>query len=120
MLTADLLRTYGERWKLLVVGDAAMHPSELQSTRGNIDPRAETETTGLAWLQRIERHFDRAAWLNPDRPPEWAMSSTCRHISGIFPMYPLSVDGIETAVKSLVGARQEPVRPVMAPNSSRL
>jgi uncharacterized protein with von Willebrand factor type A (vWA) domain len=120
IMTADLLRTYGERWKLLVVGDAAMHPSELQSSRGNINPREETETSGMAWLQRIERHFGRSAWLNPDRPPEWAMSSTCRSISTIFPMYHLSVDGIEAAVKSLVGARQEPIRPVMAPGSSRL
>lgn len=118
--TADLLRTYGERWKLLIVGDGAMHPSELHSARGNIDPRAETETSGLVWLQRLERHFDRSAWLNPDRPPEWAMSSTCRSISGIFPMYPLSIDGIEAAVKSLVGARAPAIRPVLAPGASAL
>jgi len=111
VMTADLLRTYGERWKLLVVGDASMHPSELESPRGNIDPRAETETTGLAWLQRLERHFDRSVWLNPDTPAEWVMSSTCRTISGLFPMYPLSINGIEEAVRSLVGARAAPARP---------
>lgn len=120
IMTADLLRTYGERWKVLVVGDGAMHPSELQSRRGNINPREESETSGLAWLQRIEGHFNRSAWLNPDHPSEWAMSSTCRSISALFPMYHLSVDGIEAAVKSLVGARPEPIRPVVAPGSSRL
>ena len=93
LLTSDLLRTYGERWKLLVVGDASMHPSELSSAWGNIDPRNETETSGLAWLQRLDRHFDRAAWLNPDRPQQWALSSTCRSISSIFPMFSLSIDG---------------------------
>lgn len=118
--TADLLRTYGERWKLMIVGDAAMHPSELESPRGNIDPRAETGTTGLEWLKRLEGHFERSVWLNPDRPAEWAMASTCRRISGLFPMFPLSVDGIEQGVKSLVGARAAGVRPVLAPGASAL
>jgi uncharacterized protein with von Willebrand factor type A (vWA) domain len=118
--TADLLRTYGERWKLMIVGDAAMHPTELGSPRGNIDPRAETETSGIAWLRRLESHFQRSVWLNPDRPVEWAMSSTCRQISALFPMFPLSVEGIEQGVKSLVGARAAPVRPVLAPGASTL
>ena len=51
MLTADLLRTYGERWKLMIVGDAAMHPSELTSARGNINPRMESNTTGMWYLK---------------------------------------------------------------------
>jgi hypothetical protein len=118
--TADLLRTYGERWKLLIVGDAAMHPSELTSARGNIDPRAETSSTGLSWLTRLQRHFDRSVWLNPDPRTSWATSSTCRTISGLFPMYPLSIDGIEAAVKGLVGARPATVRPILAPGSASL
>lgn len=120
MMTADLLRTYGERWKLMVVGDAAMHPSELNSARGNINFRNETETSGVSWLDRLQRHFDRSVWLNPDRPVEWAMSSTCRQISGMFPMYHLSVNGLEDGVKGLVGARPATIRPIMAPGSSRL
>ena len=120
IMTADMLRTYGERWKLLVVGDGAMHPSELNSARGNINHRMETETSGAAWLDRIVRHFDRSVWLNPDRPVEWAMSSTCRQISHMFPMHQLSVEGIEEGVKGLIGARPTMARPVMAPGSSRL
>lgn len=118
--TTDLLRTYGERWKLMIVGDAAMHPSELTSARGNIDPRRETETSGLVWLDRLERHFERSVWLNPDDEPQWAMSATCRTISTLFPMYALTVDGIEQAVKALVGARPESARPVLAPGSAGL
>jgi uncharacterized protein with von Willebrand factor type A (vWA) domain len=120
MMTGDLLRTYGERWKLMVVGDAAMHPSELTSARGNINARMETQTSGLSWLNRLEQHFDRGVWLNPDKPQEWAMSATCRTISSVFPMYHLSVDGLEQGVKALVGARAATVRPVMAPGSSSL
>ena len=120
IMTADLLRTYGERWKLMVVGDAAMHPTELNSARGNINPRMETETSGAAWLDRLSRHFDRSIWLNPDRAVEWAMSSTCRQVSSMFPMFPLTVQGIEEGVKGLVGAREAPVRPVLAPGASAL
>jgi uncharacterized protein with von Willebrand factor type A (vWA) domain len=120
IMTADLLRTYGERWKLLIVGDGAMHPSELNSSRGNINPRMETDTSGLAWLDRLSRHFDRSVWVNPDRPPEWAMSATCRTISSVFPMFHLSVQGLEEGVKGLVGARAATVRPVMAPGAGRL
>ena len=120
IMTADLLRTYGERWKLMVVGDAAMHPSELNSARGNINFRNETETSGASWLDRLERHFDRSVWLNPDRPVEWAMSSTCRQISTLFPMFHLSVNGLEEGVKGLVGARPAVKRPILAPGTARL
>jgi uncharacterized protein with von Willebrand factor type A (vWA) domain len=120
IMTADLLRIYGERWKLMIVGDGAMHPSELNSSRGNINPRMETETSGLAWLDRLQRHFDRSVWLNPDRPAEWAMSATCRTISSLFPMSHLSVQGLEEGVKGLVGARAPTVRPVLAPGASSL
>ncbi len=118
--TTDLLRTYGERWKLMIVGDAAMHPSELTSSRGNINPRLETETSGLVWLDRLERHFERSVWLNPDDVQQWAMSGTCRTISALFPMFPLTVDGLEQGVKALVGARPETARALLAPGSAGL
>ena len=118
MPTSDLLRTYSERWKLVVVGDGSMHPSELTSPRGNINPRFETETTGLVWLDRLQRHFTRSAWLNPEMPDPWAMAGTVRTIAGLFPMYALTIDGIEQAVKSLVGARAETAKAVLAAGSA--
>lgn len=114
MPTADLLRTYGERWKLMIVGDASMHPSELTAPRGNINPRMETEGSGLLWLGRLERHFDRSVWLNPEMPEPWLMAGTVRTIASLFPMYPLTIDGLEQAVKSLVGARAETAKAVLA------
>lgn len=114
LLTADLMRTYGERWKLMIVGDASMHPSELTAPRGNINPRMETEGSGLLWLDRLERHFGRAVWLNPEMPEPWMMAGTVRTIASLFPMYPLTIDGLEQAVKSLVGARAETAQAVLA------
>lgn len=106
--TGDLLRTLDERWRVLIVGDGAMHPAELMNPRGNINPRYESETRGVDWLIRIEKHFDRVVWLNPDAPKIWDHSQTCRIIQRFFPMFQLSVDGIEAAVRALVGSRSGP------------
>ena len=102
--TADVLRRLDSRWKVVVVGDAAMHPAELLESYGSIDPRRVAPTAGLTWLQRIAQHFDRSVWVNPEGPAYWE-ADTCRLIRRIFPMYHLSVDGLGAAVKALVGAR---------------
>ncbi len=104
--TGDLLRRLDERWKVMIVGDASMHPSELLSPRGNINPRLESKTPGIEWLKRIDQHFLRTVWVNPDPQKIWQSTRTARIISEMFPMYPLSVDGIADAVKGLIGARQ--------------
>ena len=103
--TGDILRRLDERWKVMIVGDAAMHPAELMNPRGNINPRFESETSGIDWLMRIQEHFQRTVWLNPDPPSDWEYTRTTKVIKDIFPMYALSLDGIQDAVTSLIGAR---------------
>ncbi|MFN8544917.1 MAG: VWA domain-containing protein [Candidatus Binatia bacterium] len=103
--TADLLRRLDARWKVVVVGDAAMHPSELLERFGGIDPRVTTPTPGVVWLHRIATHFDRTAWLNPEPSDTWDDAHTTRVIRKLFPMFHLSVDGLTAAVQALVGAR---------------
>ncbi len=103
--TGDLLRRFDDRWKVMIVGDAAMHPAELMSARGNINPRHESDTRGVDWLWRIREHFQRAVWLNPDPPKDWEYTRTTRVIKSIFPMFPLSLDGIQDAVTTLIGSR---------------
>jgi uncharacterized protein with von Willebrand factor type A (vWA) domain len=104
--TGDVLRQLDERWKVVFVGDAAMHPHELMSPFGNIDPRREAETAGLTWLQRIADHFDRSVWLNPDPEKSWPHTRTTKVVGSVFPMFHLSVDGLEKAVAALIGARK--------------
>jgi len=103
--TAELLRRLDERWKLLIVGDAAMHPAELLEPYGSSDPRRTTPTPSIAWLHRLKGHFGRAAWLNPDGEELWAHSYTARLVQRLFPMYHLSVEGVAQAAQVLVGAR---------------
>lgn len=103
--TGDLLRRLNENWKVLIVGDAAMHPAELLEPYGNIDPRRTSETRGIDWLHRIDDHFHRVVWLNPELPQMWDEYGTVKVIQNIFPMYHLSTDGISDAVQALIGAR---------------
>jgi uncharacterized protein with von Willebrand factor type A (vWA) domain len=103
--TADILRRLDERWKVVMVGDGMMNPAELLQPYGNIDPRRHSKTPGITWLRRIVDHFDRAVWVNPEPPTEWEHVQTTRVIQRLFPMFPLTVDGITEAVQALVGAR---------------
>jgi hypothetical protein len=43
--------------------------------------------------------------LNPDPASDWEYTRTTRVIGEIFPMFSLSLDGIQDAVTSLVGAK---------------
>lgn len=104
--TRDVLRRRNEHWKLLVVGDAAMHPAELLEAYGNIDPRRGAPTAGIGWLRELSQHFERSVWVNPDPPEAWDGSRTAQVIQRLFPMFPLTVDGLAEAVAALVGARR--------------
>ncbi len=103
--TGDLLRRFDERWKVVIVGDAAMHPYELMGQRGNINPRLESDTRGIDWLLRIQSHYHRTVWINPEPKDRWDRTQTANVIKSIIPMFHLSVDGIEEAVSALIGAR---------------
>ena len=101
--TTQVLRLHEPYWKVIVVGDAAMHPAELLEPYGGIDPRVTTATPGIDWMQRIHEHFDRAVWLNPEPQKSWDRTHTTRILKRMYPMFPLSVDGLSDAVKLLVG-----------------
>jgi uncharacterized protein with von Willebrand factor type A (vWA) domain len=102
--TADLLRDLDPSWCLMIVGDAAMAPTELLQAGGSIDWYRPNSEAGIVWLQRLARRFPRAVWMNPNPPDGW-WSATARRIKQLFPMYPLTVGGLRDAVTKLRGAR---------------
>ena len=104
--TADIFRRMDDRWKVMIVGDAGMHPAELFEPNGSIDPWRGSATPGIEWLQRIESHFSRSVWINPEESRFWDNYHTTRTVRKIFPMFHLSIDGMGEAVQSLVGSRQ--------------
>jgi uncharacterized protein with von Willebrand factor type A (vWA) domain len=102
--TAGLLKALSGDYKVILVGDAYMAPSELYSVGGAIDYYYHNETPGFAWLQRVADHFRHCVWLNPLPERAW-IHPTIRTVGTVFPMFPLTVDGLESAVKKLMVRR---------------
>ena len=94
----------GPEWKLVMVGDASMHPAELlgagdweyYATREN----SEGAQQGVKWMMQIADTYRRAVWLNPDPPTYW-QNGTAEMIARIFPMFALTLDGLGEAITHL-------------------
>ncbi|RME72506.1 MAG: VWA domain-containing protein [Planctomycetota bacterium] len=106
--TAALLREHDPETFLIVVGDASMAPSELTERWGAIDYAQRNETPGLVWLHRLRKRWPYAVWLNP-LPPRWWRGWTIGVIASLFPMFPLTVAGLEDAVDLLRRRRRLPL-----------
>ncbi len=99
----EVLDQAGTETKLVVVGDAAMHPGELLGS-GEWDWYASSgagETMpGVRWMMLLADHFERAAWLNPDEERYWR-GGTAETLSRVFSMFPLTLDGLGDAITHL-------------------
>ena len=106
---AEVIATSDRDEKLVIVGDGAMHPSELLQPYGAIYyySYSQSPTPGLEWMRRFAEHFRRIAWLNPEPPENWR-HPTVEILAKLFPMYPLSLAGLKEAVGYLIGAREWP------------
>ncbi len=97
--TTELLNTLDRRWYVIVVGDAYMHPGELMMTSSDWWD-SQRGPSGLTWLARIADRFPRAAWLNPEPPRLWS-HGTIAEIREVFPMYALTLDGLDEMIKGM-------------------
>lgn len=104
----DLLMHSDRDERLVVVGDALMHPAELLEVGGSLYYYQHNKTAGIHWLRRLTEHFRKSAWLNPEPRRYWPRT-TIEVIAGLFPMYELSLDGLEEAVRYLVRGGRRPV-----------
>lgn len=102
--TAWLLKNLGPSFDVIVIGDASMGPWELTEKHGAIYYSHFNDTPGIVWLNRIKERFARSVWLNPLPERAW-YSGSVGMIKGIFPMFELTVKGIEEAVSSLLSTR---------------
>lgn len=55
-------------------------------------------------LRRLRERFRHAVWLNPDGPPQWdgEWAESYNAIDRLFPMLPLTVEGLEAGMKKLL------------------
>lgn len=97
-----MFRNLDSDYKVIIVGDAAMAPEELYSDTGNYrGPNGGL--SGYEWLKLVKRHYKKVVWLNPKMAPghaPWREAETA--VKGLFPMYKLTVDGLNQAMTKLM------------------
>ena len=102
--TEDFLRTVEPDYKIVIVGDASMAPSELTMVGGAIDWNVSNNEPGIVWLHRLASHFKHLAWLNPIPAEYWRWTLgayTIAMIKEIIPMFELTLEGLDSAIKKL-------------------
>ena len=99
--TWDVLHKYGHDHKCVFVGDAAMSPYEITQPGGSVEHM--NEEAGAVWLQRLTTTYPAAVWLNPTPEQQWGYSQSAAIIRKLIGerMYPLTLDGLEAAMREL-------------------
>lgn len=104
--TTDLFLKYNNTYKVIIIGDAYMSPTEILYEGGSVDHH--NYETGASWIQRIENHFPHCVWINPIPENEWTYSDSIQIIKQLVNnrMFPLTIDGLGRAVKNLMSKKQ--------------
>ena len=99
--TDEIIRTYGNDYKCICVGDASMSPYEIAFPGGaNEHYNAEA---GQAWLNRIRCQWPNNLWINPVKQNLWGYTQSIEMIKEIFEnkMVPMTLEGLEQGMKEL-------------------
>jgi len=102
-LPVDELVRLDPETRFIIVGDASMAPYELMSSDGSIHLEERSGRPSYERLQFIARTFPYSVWLNPKMKQEWPYTRTVLMIREIFPMFELTLDGLENAVSHMTG-----------------
>ena len=97
----DFLR-YDPETRFIVVGDASMAPYELMAADGSIHLEKRSGKRSIDCLQLLADTFTHSVWLNPIQTNMWAYTQTINTIGNVFPMFELSIDGLEKAISQLM------------------
>jgi len=88
--------------RFILVGDASMAPYELMATDGSIHIEERSGKPSIEHLKFLSQFFPHSVWLNPIQERMWNYTHTISTIRQIFPMFELSLDGLEKAVSHLM------------------
>jgi len=100
--TWDILHKYPSDYRVVLVGDAAMSPYEISMKGGSVEHW--NEEAGGTWLQRLTEVYDNIVWINPTQQDYWKYSQSTQMIKDIIGehrMFPMTLAGIESAMKEL-------------------
>ncbi len=99
------LSNLDSEYKVIFVGDAAMAPSELFRVGGNSYIGLFNEELGIDWLKKFDKKYKKKIWLNPIKEESWEYaygSHTIGVIKDLFPMYPMTLEGLDRGIKRLL------------------
>ncbi|MEQ8662271.1 MAG: VWA domain-containing protein, partial [Gammaproteobacteria bacterium] len=99
--TSQVMHTYGTDHKLVFVGDATMSPYEIMAVGGSVEHW--NEEAGATWMARLMAIFPYAVWLNPQPEEYWGHIPSIGMVKELMSdrMFPLTMDGLERAMKAL-------------------
>ncbi len=99
-----LLKNFGSEYKVILVGDALMDMYELTGKRWYYGDSPDGSLSGLEWLKRFCGQYPDLVWLNPEPEQDWGpyWGQSYGVIKRLVDMYPLSVEGLEQAMKKLL------------------
>ena len=100
--TWDVLHKYGHDYKVIFVGDASMSPYEITHPGGSVEHW--NPEPGAIWVDRVTQIYDRVVWLNPMGERHWDYTPSIglmRQLVGDR-MYPLTIEGLDQAMRELV------------------
>ncbi|MGI9423332.1 MAG: vWA domain-containing protein [Hyphomicrobiaceae bacterium] len=100
--TWDVLHKYPADYKVIFVGDASMSPYELAVAGGSVEHM--NPEAGSTWLQRVTDIYESSVWLNPVAKDHWKWTPSIQMVNDHFSgrMYPLTLDGIDKAMRELM------------------
>ncbi len=102
MNTWDVLHKYPHDYKVLFVGDATMSPYEVTYPGGSVEHW--NEEPGAVWLDRVKNIYESMIWLNPTPKQHWDHTPSVgliREIIGEDRMFPLTLSGLDSAMREL-------------------
>lgn len=99
--TWELLHRYRPEHRMVIVGDASMHPWEITQPGGAID--AWNDEPGSVWFARLAAQFPHLAWINPVPREHWDATPSIGLVRRLAEdrMYPLTPDGLAAAMTAL-------------------
>jgi uncharacterized protein with von Willebrand factor type A (vWA) domain len=100
--TWQILNTYPSDYKIIFIGDASMSPYEITVPGGSVEHM--NEEPGAIWLNRVTETYKHAVWLNPLEQKHWDWTPSVRMVQSLMSgrMYPLTLDGLDAAMRALM------------------
>lgn len=92
----EIMNQLNSNWYVVVVGDAWMHPGELMMNSGSFWHESQAPS-GIECLATLANAFPKSAWINPESKDIWRSPSVAQ-VHRIFPMYHLSLEGLDEMV----------------------